>query len=119
MPPSAKIIIGCSLPHGLKITHPNPEDGRSVTLAGYHSNKLVTRSGAPAMMYATTEVETDLWEAWKLVYRGYKPLEQGLIFEARSVEEAGVKFTREHRKIKSGFEPLLPESHGIKTADKD
>lgn len=114
-----RVVIGCRLPHGLEITHPNPEDGRKITLAGYHSNRLVTRSGEPAQLFATTDVDADLWDAWKIAYRNYKPLQQGLVYEARTEQEAAQKFKSEFRKAKTGFESLDKAAHGVKEADKD
>jgi hypothetical protein len=113
-----QIVIGCRLPHGLTLSHPNPEVKHKVTLAGLHSSKLVNRDGGPAAQYVTTTVDADFWEVWKTAYRGYKPLQTGAIFEARNETEAIAK-AKELRKEKTGLEPLQPESLGVKPATKD
>lgn len=103
-----KILIGCRLPHGLTITHPARPNIKA-TIAGFHASKII---GAT---YSTTEVDADLWAAWKAVYTDYKPLKTGAIFEARSGTEAGEK-AKDLVKEKTGFEPLAPEANGVKKA---
>lgn len=113
----AKVLIGCRLPHGLKLHHPNPDIHETVTLAGYHSNKLVTRDGhTPAQMWATTQVDADFWAAWKTAYSSYKPLRDGNIFEATNEQQAALK-AKDMEKQKTGFEGKNPESMGVKKAD--
>lgn len=109
-----KLLIGCRLPHGLILKHPNPEYKAQVTLAGIHSTKLVDRTGRPAASYVTTEVDQELWDAWKIAYRDFAALKNGAIFEAKSEQEAKQK-SNELSKEKTGFEPLSPEAHGVKT----
>jgi hypothetical protein len=105
----AKILIGCRLPNGLTITHPAHPKVK-VTIAGLHAAKIV---GAT---YNTTEVDVDLWTAWKAVYPDYTPLKTGAIFEARSGTEAKEK-AEDLSKEKTGFEPLSPEAGGVKKAE--
>ncbi len=108
----AKIVIGCRLPHGLTLTHPNKEVKASVTLKGINSARPLI------VPYVTTEVDVELWEAWKKAYSDYTPLKKGSIFEARSNQEAKVK-AAEYENEKTGFEPVHPESMGVKKADKE
>lgn len=114
---SLKVTIGCRLPHGLTLCHPNPEIKTKVTLAGLHSSKLVDRTGAPAASYVTTEVDADFWEVWKTAYSSFTPLRTGAIFEARSEQEAKQK-ALDLQKVKTGFEPLASDAHGVKS-DKE
>lgn len=102
----AKILIGCRLPHGLTIVHPNPEAKLKQTLRGIHSARPLVVS------YVTTEVDVDLWEAWKHAYSGFSALKNGAIFEARSPQEAKVK-AEDLKSQKTGFEPVHPESMGV------
>lgn len=105
----AKIVIGCKLPHGLTITHPVTKE--KVTVAGLHASKVIGST------YMTTEVDADLWAAWKTVYSDYAPLKNGAIFEARSATEAKEK-AADLVKEKTGFEPMPKEVAGIKKAEK-
>ena len=111
----AKILIGCKLPNGLVISHPNPEFKSSVELKGLHSSKLVARDGSPAATFVTTEVDLELWDAWKLAYRDYAPLKNGSIFEARTEQEAKQK-ANERSKEKTGFEGMSKEALSITKA---
>jgi len=113
----AKVLIGCRLPHGLKLHHPNPDVHETVTLAGYHSNKLVTREGRPAQLFATTQVDADFWAAWKTAYSSYKPLRDGKIFEATNEQQAALK-AKEMEKDKTGFEGMTPEKWGVTKAEQ-
>ena len=110
---SLRITIGCRLPHGLTISHPNPDVKQKVTLAGVHSSKLVDRTGKPAASYVTTEVDAELWEAWKTAYRDFAALKSGAIFEARNEQEAKIK-ANDLRKEKTGFEPMAPDAQNVK-----
>lgn len=111
----AKILIGCRLPHGVTLHHPDPEKRESVKpvmLKGLRDSKII---GAP---YATTEVDADFWDVWKKAYADYAPLKNGAIFEARTANEAekkGDEFADE----KTGFEPMAQDAMGVKPAEKE
>ena len=106
----ARIIIGCRLPNGLTIAHPNT--GVKATIAGMYSSKII---GAT---HITTEVDAELWEAWKTsVGKDYAPLKSGAIYEARSATEALDK-AKDLRKEKTGFEPMAQDAPGVKKAEK-
>jgi hypothetical protein len=104
-----KIVIGCRLPNGLTLTHPTTK--QKVTLAGFHSSKII---GADHM---TTEVDADFWAAWKTAYPDYVPLKSGAIFAASNVTQALGK-AKDLLKEKTGFEPLAQDAAGVKKADK-
>lgn len=111
------VLIGCRLPHGLTLTHPNPETEVKVTLAGTWSNPLRQPNGSPAAEYVVTTVDAEFWEVWKKAYSTFVPLRNGSIFEARSEQDAAAKM-KDLSKKKTGFEPVNPESMGIKTLSK-
>lgn len=110
------ILIGCRLPHGLTLTHPNPEVTEKVTLAGTYSNPLRRPDHSPAADFVTTPVDVEFWEVWKKAYSTYVPLKKGAIFEARNETEAAAKM-KDLRKVKTGFEPVNPDTLGIKSAN--
>jgi len=104
------ILIGCRLPHGLVLSHPLKKDVK-VTLNGLNSSRII---GAD---YVTTEVEADLWEAWKLTRSDFAPLKSGAIFEARNESEAA-SIAKELRGEKTGLEPMPKDAAGVKPAEK-
>lgn len=106
-----KIIIGCRLPNGILLKHPNPDVSATVKLNGKFSSKII---GAT---YGSTEVDADFWEAWKKAYANYQPLKSGAIFEARSETEAVAK-AKELVKEKTGFEPMPQDAAGVKPAEE-
>lgn len=107
----AKILIGCRLPNGLILQH--PESKAKVTIAGLHSSKII---GAK---HITTEVDAEFWAAWKAAYASdFKPLKTGAIFEAASASAAESK-AKELEKEKTGFEPMAKEALGVKPSEKD
>lgn len=103
------ITIGCRLPHGLTIHHPSDRK-ITATIAGMNASKVIGST------HMTTQVDADLWAAWRKAYTDYAPLKNGAIFEARGEAEAKDK-AKELRKEKTGFEPISPESHGVKKDD--
>ena len=107
----AKVIIGCRLPHGLVLSHPL-EPGVKVTIAGMNSSKII---GAT---HVTTEIDADLWDAWKIIHKDFKPFVSGAIFEAKSEADATAK-AKELKKEKTGFERLAPDAHGVQPANKE
>jgi hypothetical protein len=107
----AKVLIGCRLPNGLVLQHPNPEVAVRVRLNGKFSSKII---GAT---HGTTEVDADFWEVWKKAYANYQPLKSGAIFEARSETESAAK-AKELSKELTGFEPMKQDAAGVKPAEK-
>jgi len=111
----AKILIGCRLPNGLLLHHPDKEkrdSHKTIKIAGLRDSQIV---GAP---YVTTEIDADFWEAWKTAYSDYAPLKNGSIFEANSAANAQAK-GKELAKERTGFEPMKQDAMGVKPADKD
>lgn len=107
------VLIGCRLPHGLTIKHPN-SDRKGATAKINGMNQSVIKGAT----YTTTSVDAELWAAWKAAYPDYTPLRTGAIFEARTEDEAKFK-GKELAKEKTGLEPLKQEDHGVKIADKN
>lgn len=112
-----KVTIGCRLPHGLIVRHPNPEISIEYKLNGAFSSKLFKADGSPASSFGITEVDADFWEVWKRAYHDYKPLKNGVIFEAKTPQEAKSK-ADELVKEKTGFEPVAQDTGGVKKADQ-
>lgn len=107
----SKVLVGCRLPHGLIIEHPtNPE--QKVELKGRNKSRIV---GAP---YCTTEVDGELWQAWKMFHGKHPAVASGAIFEAKDSDslEAAAK---DVEKEKTGFEQMPQEAAGVKPADKE
>lgn len=110
----ATILIGCRLPNGLILRHPDPaHKGKSVRLRG--ANEAQVKSVVIGQTFVTTPVDSDFWETWKKVYSDFAPLKSGAIFEARSDNEANGK-GRELSKEKTGFEAMAKEVLGVKEA---
>lgn len=110
----ATILIGCRLPNGLVLRHPDPaRKDKTITLRG--ANEAQVKSVVIGQTYVTTSVDADFWESWKKAYSDYGPLKSGAIFEARSDNEATAK-ARELSKEKTGFEAMPKEAMGVKEA---
>jgi hypothetical protein len=111
MAKGSTVIIGCRLPHGLVISHPLAK-GVTATIAGMNKARII---GAD---HVTTEIDADIWAAWKLTHEDFAPLKSGAIFEARSQSEAASK-AKEVRKEKTGFESMDPKAMGVKPAEAE
>ena len=108
----ATILIGCRLPNGLILRHPDPARAdRTVKLKG--ANEAQVKSVVIGQTFVTTAVDADFWETWKKCYSDYAPLKSGAIFEARDDKEANGK-GRELSKEKLGFEGMPKEAMGVK-----
>ena len=92
-----KVVIGSKLPHGLAISIPESED--KITIKGLNSSKII---GAD---HVTTEIDAQFWARWKELHKGYKPLESGAIFEAKTANDAAAK-AKEFAKRRTGLEPM-------------
>ena len=111
---SEKVLICCRLPNGFILEHPQDKSQR-VTLRGTYGAKTLGGLYAPPAAFSTTEVDAELWAAWKAAHVGYAPLKTRAIFEARNVQEAAAK-ARELEKEKTGFEPAPQNAPGIAKA---
>lgn len=102
------ILIGCKLPNGLIIEH--PVSGKKAEINGLNKAVII---GAT---HVTTEIDADVWDAWKAQNATFPALKNGSIFEAANAKEAAaiVKDTD-----KTGLEPLPQNAMGVTVADKD
>lgn len=106
------IIIGCKLPNGLLLRHPDPKSTEEVRLNGLNSlGEKIIHAGA----FATTEVDAEFWATWKLSYSTFQLLRNGSIFEAKNETDAKAK-GKELAKEKTGLEPIDPKAHGVEKA---
>jgi hypothetical protein len=108
------ITIGCRLPNGLILELPGKAP---VTLKGQNS----AQEGRPIILLTAddcgyTDVDADFWQAWKAAYKGFAPLENNAIFEAKNRNEA-VSIAKELKDEKTGLEPMPQTSGEIKKAD--
>ena len=103
------VIVGCRLPHGLIIENPL-NLAEKATLRGLNSTLII---GAT---HATTEIDADLWAAWKAVHSKHPAVTSGAIFEAGNQRDAEAK-AKELAKEKTGFEPMPQSAEGVKPAD--
>jgi hypothetical protein len=119
---SEKVIIGSKLPNGLILRHPLKDSIVEVEIKGLNSAPMGANGARVIIPYATTEVDKDFWEAWKLVHdhesRPFAPLASGAIFEAKT-QEAASKIAKERSKEKTGLEPMAKSGDDRMGADKD
>jgi hypothetical protein len=104
-------IIGCRLPTGIILEHPM-QPKKTITLDGLNRIKIL---GAG---YATTPVDADFWEHWKMVHKDFPAMKTGAIFEAGTVEDAAA-VAADLAKEKTGFEKMPQKAQGIKSAKED
>ena len=98
---AGKVIIGCKLPHGIILSH--PETGKTVAIGGLNKSKLI---GATHFL---TEVDEDFWNAWKAAHPSFPALKSGALFVAKNMDAAEGK-SKEMAKVKTGFEPMPQEA---------
>lgn len=95
---SKTIQIGCKLPNGIVLHHPL-DMGKEVTLQGLNKSQII---GATHVM---NDVDADFWRDWESVHKDFEPLKSGAIFVGKDTTSG-----------KTGFEPMLQNSEGVKTA---
>lgn len=106
------IVIGCKLPNGIVLFHPQDVDrAKGVEILGLNKSQV---KGAT---YMTTVVDGDFWNDWKAFHKDFEPLKSNAIFEASGMREAEDK-GKELAKEKTGFEPMPKEDDKIKAASK-
>jgi hypothetical protein len=105
-----QVIIGCRLPHGLILHHPDNKD-ITVTIQGMNRSKIIGAS------HITTMVDAAFWNAWKAKHADYQPYKSGAIFESSTIKGAEDR-AKELVKEKTGFEPRGQEAPGIAPATK-
>jgi len=109
MPAKERVVIGCRLPNGLILQHPANRNVQAV-LSG---PRLVVADGRKlSSNFATTEVDAELWAAWKSAYSASPILASQAVFEARTEGEAAAK-AKELAKELTGFEQVSPNAGGV------
>lgn len=121
MATSEKIIIASKLPNGLIIKHPL-DPSRQIVIKGLNSAPKGVGGARMVIPYATTEVDKDLWDAWKLVHnhetKPFGPLKSGAIFEAKNEDHArGI--AKEQVKRITGLQPMAQTGDERMGADKN
>lgn len=114
------VIIGSKLPNGLIIKHPL-KSNIQIEIKGLNSAPMGVNGARVIIPYATTEVDKDLWDAWKLVHdhetKGFAPLKSGAIFEAKTLD-AAKGIAKDLSKEKTGLEPMGQTGDDRMGADK-
>lgn len=114
----AKItVVGCKLPHGLVLEHPNPASKETVTLRGLNRISFI---GAD---HCTTEVDGDFMDAWLAANKDFPALQSGAIFVAKNIGDASA-IAAEFKDRETGLEPMRTDGKdkratGVKTAKAD
>jgi hypothetical protein len=103
------IIIGCKLPNGIVLFHPQ-DRSIAVEIQGLNKSKII---GATHM---TTIVDGAFWDDWKAVHKDFQPFISNAIFEASGPREADDK-AKELVGVKTGFEPLKKDDLNVKPAE--
>lgn len=106
---TAKIIVGCKLPHGLHLDTPGLE---RITLAGGNDPSAVGGYGI------TNDVDRSVFEAWVKANSQHPALKNNQIFIANDYNSARDN-ALEQAKIPTGFEGIDPNDlpPGIETAE--
>ena len=102
----ANITIGCRLPHGIVLE----VGGKIINILGLNRSLVI---GAE---YMANEVDSALWNAWAKENEGSKLLTSGALFAASSEKDAKAK-AKELKSVKTGLEPVDPDSMGVKTVE--
>ena len=110
----AKVIIGCKLPHGIVLTH--PKTGETVEIKGINSHASALIISPTVIEHATTEVDAEFYETWKVAHKDFKPLTSGAIFEAKNAADLSA-IAKERKQVKTGFEPLPQDGGGVTKAE--
>lgn len=104
----ANITIGCRLPHGIVL-----EVGdKLVNIKGLNSSMII---GAD---HFANEVDASFWKAWSEANADSRLLSSGALFSASNEKEAKAK-AKDLKSVKTGLEPVDPDSMGVKTVTAD
>ena len=123
------VTVASKLPHGLVLELEDEIKDKEPILGGGHrevkrfrkngqsvvSNGMVRPFGAPYSptvqegVGLTFGVDVDFFQKWLTQKKDYPPVVAGMIFAASTTEHA-VDHAREISGLKSGFEPLDPDS---------
>lgn len=106
---SAKVTVCCSLPHGIVLEHPqNPKI--SVVVNGLNKSQIIGAS------HVATEVDADIWEAWKAEHKDFPAIKVGALFAAKTADEAKGKID-DMKDEKTGFERMPQNAMGVVKED--
>ncbi len=108
---SGLVLVGCKLPHGLMLEHPDNPDIK-IELKGLNKIAFI---GAP---YATTMVPADFWSAWMAEHYENKALKSGAIFVGSDMESL-TDTSKDFENVKTGFEKMAQNAPGIVKANDD
>jgi hypothetical protein len=104
------VIVMCKTPSGL-VLDLGDSDARKVRLNGANHPDAVDGAGL-------TVVDKSFWDTWHTQFKGYPPLETGLIWAADK-EDAAKDAAKELKDEKTGFEGLNPEKPGPEVEPTD
>ena len=104
------IAIGCKLPNGLELAH--PETGETFVVKGLNSIVII---GAT---HVTTQVPVNFWNAWYEKNKAFPALKSGALFAANSASDAAA-VAKELSWKKTGLEPMSQTAGGVKPANGD
>ena len=104
------VVIGCKLPHGI-VLHSPVDPTKKVTIKGLNSSELI-------VPYVLTPVDADFWTEWEMANAKFQPLVSKALFVAKNKADADA-MGKELQRERTGLETINPDSHGIKTAEKE
>lgn len=105
-----QVIVMCKTPSGL-VLDLGDQDARKVRLNGANHPDAVDGAGL-------TYVDKAFWDKWSGAYKGFPPLEQGLIW-ATDKEATAKDAAKELKDEKTGFEGIDPNKPGPEVEPTD
>lgn len=107
------VLIGCRLPNGIVLRHPDANNLTTVKLNGRNQSEII---GAT---FSTTEVDESFWAEWLASNMTFAPLKNKAIFVTSDEKSAKAQAKELDKSSKTGLEPLKQDSMGVKKADRD
>jgi hypothetical protein len=104
------VVIGCRLPHGI-ILHSPVDNTKTVAIKGLNSSELI-------VPYVLTPVDANFWTVWEMANKDFAPLKSKALFVAKNKADADA-MGDEFKKERTGLETINPNTHGIKTVEKE
>lgn len=108
MAKSSVVFVGCRLPNGIILEHPNNPNNK-VEIAGTRATKV-------AVPYVVTEVDRDFWDAWLLVHSDFAPLKNKSLFVESTLDRAQ-SMGKEVATERTGMERARAEDNGLKAVN--
>lgn len=108
MTEAIKVLVGCKLPNGIILEHPQ-DDSKTVELAGL--NKIVIIGSD----HAVTPVRSEFWDAWIKSNSEFPAIKSGAIFVAKD-ERSLAATAKENSKRKTGLEPMQTDGKDPRAA---